>query len=257
MQELRIVACRGLLLGLVLLSATPLVRAQEKGGHGPAKEGAAHHSLKYEAIVKEAGEQEVEKVFDMTNPDQKAKLIDLLVTGRVEELKSNKTVDIFELSWELGLWTLVVFLLLLFILRKIAWGPMLEGLKKREANIRTALEEAKKAQEDSRRLQEEMTRQMASAQDRVKAVMDEARRSAQEAADAMIAKTKGEITAERQRLHREIEIARDQALEDISNRTADLATMIASKALGRTISLNDQDRLVQESIAELGPAKVR
>lgn len=264
MARLQTDLCRVLLVGFLLSNVAPLVYAQEKGAHGaekkahgPANHGEEHHSLKYEAIVKPEGEEEREMVFDMTNPQQKAQLMDFLAQGRVEELKTNKPVNIFELSWDLGLWTLVVFLLLLFILRKIAWGPMLEGLKKREANIKNALEEAKKAQEESRRLQEEMAKQMAGAQDRIKAVMDEARRSAQEAADEMITKAKGEITAERQRLHREVEIARDQALEDISSRAADLATLVASKALGRIVTMNDQERLVQESIAELGRAKVR
>src|SRR5260370_4063487 len=49
---------------------------------------------------------------------------------------------------DLALWTLVVFLLLFFVLSKYAWGPMLEGLKKREENIRSALEDAQRAREE-------------------------------------------------------------------------------------------------------------
>jgi F0F1-type ATP synthase membrane subunit b/b' len=67
----------------------------------------------------------------------------------------------------------------------------------------------------------------------------------------MMSKAKNEILADRQRLHREVSIARDQALEAISVHTAELATLVASKALGRGVVLEDQHRLIEEAIAGL------
>ena len=64
-------------------------------------------------------------------------------------------------------------------------------------------------------------------------------------------KAKGEILADRQRLHREVDLARDQALAAISVHTAELATLVASKALGRGVVLEDQHRLIEEAIAGL------
>src|SRR4051794_37392252 len=57
---------------------------------------------------------------------------------------------------DLGIWTLVVFLLLFFILAKYAWGPMLEGLKRREETIRGALDDAQRARDEAQRVHAEL-----------------------------------------------------------------------------------------------------
>jgi F-type H+-transporting ATPase subunit b len=128
---------------------------------------------------------------------------------------------------------------------------MLAGLQKREDSIKSALEEAKRSNEESHRLRSQMSAQMAEAQEKVKSVLDSARKDAQALADDLMSKAKGEILADRQRLHREVAIARDQALEAISVHTAELATLVASKALGRGVVLEDQHRLIEEAIAGL------
>jgi F-type H+-transporting ATPase subunit b len=134
---------------------------------------------------------------------------------------------------------------------------MLDGLRKREEGIKSAIDDAKRSNEESQKLRAEMAAQMAVADQKVKAVLDGARRDAQRVADDMVNKAKSEILADRQRLHNEVEIARDQALEQITIRTAELATLVAGKALGRNIELGDQHRLIEESIAELAQGKTR
>src|SRR5262249_18190411 len=57
---------------------------------------------------------------------------------------------------DLGIWTIVVFLILFFLLKKYAWGPMLTGLQKREENISTALEEAQKARDEAKKIRDDL-----------------------------------------------------------------------------------------------------
>src|SRR5205807_135020 len=72
---------------------------------------------------------------------------------------AKKEINIFEPRVDLGIWTIVVFLGLFFILKKYAWGPMIEGLQKREERIKGALEEAKKARDDALRIQAELQKE--------------------------------------------------------------------------------------------------
>src|SRR5207249_3975584 len=109
------------------------------------------------------------------------------------------------------------------ILRKVAWKPMLEGLHKREETIRGAMEQAHQAREEAKRLQEQFQHEMAQAHDKVRDIMDAARRDAQRTTEEMVAKARTDIQAERERLHKEIEMARDQALLEIWSQTAQLA----------------------------------
>src|SRR5438132_13953965 len=89
---------------------------------------------------------------------------------------------------------------------------------------------------------------------KVGAILDEAGGDAQRATDEMLGKARAEIQKERERLHREIGMARDQALQEIWNQTAQLATMISAKAIRRQLDADDHRRLVDEAIAELHQA---
>lgn len=152
---------------------------------------------------------------------------------------------------DLGIWTAVIFVLLLVVLGKYAWGPMLEALKKREDSIRLAVDEAKLAREEMKRVRAECQADIAKSHEQVAKMMDQARRDAQQLIDDMRAKGTADIQTERLRLRREIDLARDQALQEIWTQAAQLATLISAKALGRAVTPDDHTRLVDEALAEL------
>jgi F-type H+-transporting ATPase subunit b len=153
--------------------------------------------------------------------------------------------------YDLGIFTLIVFGLLCAILFKFAWPKISEGLAKREANIAAVRDEAVKAKQDAEETRAKLQADLASAQDRIRAMMDEARRDA----DALRAKEREagvkEAAAERDRAKREIESAKDAALADIYQQAVELATKLSSKTLARTVTADDHKRLLDESLAEL------
>jgi F-type H+-transporting ATPase subunit b len=165
--------------------------------------------------------------------------------------EAEKKPDILSPRFDLTLWTIVVFFLLLFILRKWAWGPMLEGLHNREGNIRQALDDAEQAKRETAALRQEMEAERSRAQEHVRQTIEQARRDAQRAADDVLAKAKADIQAERDRLKREMDSARDQAIKELWEQTALLATQVSSKAVGREMNLDDHRRLVEEALDEL------
>src|SRR5579884_2632049 len=63
--------------------------------------------------------------------------------------------SVFEGTLDMAIWTIVVFLFLVFVLGKYAWRPMIQGLEQRELSIRAAAEEARQAREEAQRLREE------------------------------------------------------------------------------------------------------
>jgi F-type H+-transporting ATPase subunit b len=86
-------------------------------------------------------------------------------------------------------------------------------------------------------------------------MLEEARRDAQNLAEEMKAKANQDIQAERARLRRELDIARDQALQELWNQAAQLATLISAKAIGRSLNEDDHRRLIDEALAEMGRAR--
>ena len=207
---------------------------------------------KGEVIGKEG--MPVERDFNLTKSDEKKELTELLQEGKVMQIAQEKDVNPLELKWDLGLWTLVVFALLYFFLKKLVWAPMLSGLQKREDNIHSAVQDAQKARDEAQRLRDQLQREVDHAQEKVRDILDEGRKHAQQTTDEMVAKARSEIQTERDRLRREIEMARDQALQELWKRTADLATMVSAKAIRRQLTPEDHRRLVDEALTELQSA---
>lgn len=161
--------------------------------------------------------------------------------------------------FDLGIWSIVVFILLYLVLRYVklpgasapAWVMMVEGLHKREHDIVSAKEEAEKAREEARTLREGFQAEKQKAQEESRTIVDTARRDAERLAAETTSRAKAEIQAERDRLRREIDTARDQALQGVWNQAAQLATLISAKVLQRSLSLEDHRRLVDQALAEL------
>jgi F-type H+-transporting ATPase subunit b len=165
--------------------------------------------------------------------------------------KEDQPFNPLEVFADLAIWTTVVFLLLFFILKRFAWGPMLEGLRKREETIRAAVEEAQRARQEAEKARAEFQQEMAKAQQQIPAIMAEAHKKADRLIEEMRAKATEEIAADRQRLRREVETAKDQALSEIWSQTAQLATLISAKAIRRELSAEDHRRLVDEAMDEM------
>lgn len=154
-------------------------------------------------------------------------------------------------QWDTGLWSIVVFLVLLVILGKWAWPPILEGLRKREQTILSSLEEAKSTRAEMEKLRADFQKDLAAAHQQIPALMEEARRDAESMSNEMRAAATAEIQAERQRLRNEVEMAKDQAIKEMWEQAAQLATLISAKAIGRALNEDDHRRLLDEAVGEL------
>jgi F-type H+-transporting ATPase subunit b len=162
--------------------------------------------------------------------------------------------NVFEGWIDLGIWTIVVFLGLLFVLKKYAWKPMLEGLEKREQDIRAAVEESKKAREEAHALQQQLETERVKGAEQVAKMLDDARKAADELVLKMKAEASAAIQTDRERLLREVSTARDQALKEMWDQAGQLATLVAGKAIRRQLTIEDQRRLVDEALNEMKQA---
>jgi F-type H+-transporting ATPase subunit b len=224
---------------------------------GPAQKHGKEH--KKEPVKIQVGyvkdDKHLEKTLDLTNKTDFGEFLTLLNEAHIHELELVKPPNPMAIYGDLALWTIVVFLLLYLILKKKAWGPILEGLQKREDNIREAAEEAKRAHAETQRVTAEFQAKMDQAYAEIPKLLDQARKDGQHLVEEMIAKAQADIQADRQRLRREIEMALDQALQEFTKYAANLATLISAKAIQRSLSLEVHQALVEESIGELRRAE--
>ena len=150
-----------------------------------------------------------------------------------------------------AIWTLVIFVLVIVVLGKFAWGPLLNALQKREQFIRNSLQEAKNDREAAEaRLQEYESRLQEATTEATK-IVEQGRQEADKAKARIEETARTEADKMLDRAKREIDLARQSAIKDLYATSAELATDIAGKVLKRELSSQDHERLIQESIEEL------
>ncbi len=151
--------------------------------------------------------------------------------------------------------TAVIFLLLLALLYKMAWGPILQGLQDRENRIKNDLEDAEAAARKANATLMEYQKKLADAAAEAQRQIEQARAEAQKVATQIRTEAEADIRGQRQRAIREIESAKQQALSDLYDQAATLSTQIAGRILQRELNEADHQALISESLAELTDGK--
>jgi len=149
----------------------------------------------------------------------------------------------------LMIWTIISFVILLLILKKFAWGPILAALDAREKGIKDNIESAKKAREEAEQSLTEYRRKMAEAQAEAAAVVSRARQEAERVREELLAKSKADAEAQVQKARRQIEMESQAAIAQIRGEVATLALTAAEKVIGKTLDPRDHQRLIEEGLS--------
>ena len=156
----------------------------------------------------------------------------------------------FNFTGDLTVWTAVIFLVVLLILWKAAWGPITQGLQKREQQIAAQIAEAQRSNQEAQRLLAEYDKKLAASQGEVRAIFDQARRDAEQVGRTMIEKAKEDAAAEGQRAIKQINAAAAAASKELAERSASLAVDLAGKILRAQLKPQDHARLIREAVSQ-------
>lgn len=153
--------------------------------------------------------------------------------------------------WQAG-FTIAVFVVLVLILSRTAFKPILTGLEKRESFIRDSLASAKRDREAAEARLKKYEEKLECARDEAAAILEEGRQSAETIRRRIEeeARRSGEQMIERAK--REIDNARDKALKAVYDESADMAATLAGTVLKRQMSPEEHQRLMLDALRELG-----
>jgi F-type H+-transporting ATPase subunit b len=154
-----------------------------------------------------------------------------------------------------AIWVIVIFVALLAILYPTAWKNVLAGLKKREQRIRTDIAEAEAARAKADATLKEYNTKLGAAEDRIREMLSQATADGEKLATSIRMKAQQEAEEIKERANKDIEAARDAALREIYEKTADLATNVAEKIIRRNLNAADQQDLVRQSLEQLQTVK--
>jgi len=156
---------------------------------------------------------------------------------------------------DLAIFTLITFGVFLFVLKKLAWKPMIEGLDKREGKIQAALADAEHARIKAQKLLDDHQHKLDRVQDQVREILAEARRDAEVTKNDIIATAQREAESSKNRALVEIQRAKDAALDELFDQMSGTVAKATQQVVGRSLTGADHERLIREALQEFSSRK--
>lgn len=153
----------------------------------------------------------------------------------------------------LYIWTIIIFLLLLFLLMKFAWKPLLAMLEKREDNIRHALLDAEKAREELANVKEDTEKLLSQARNESQAIVTAGKKNAERMKDEIIEKAQSKSDALLDEMKKQIQIEKERAIADVKAEVVNLSMEIAQKLIKKNLTKEDNLKLINDSLNSINP----
>ena len=151
----------------------------------------------------------------------------------------------------LFIWTIATFLVLLFLLQRFAWKPLLQALENRQEMIRKSLDDAEQAKTELQQVQEESNRIVGKARVDADAIIAASRTDATKLQEELRAKARAEADAIVKNAERQIQQQTDRSLVQIREEAVDLSLGIASKLIQRNLAKEDNDALIEDALKQI------
>jgi F-type H+-transporting ATPase subunit b len=151
----------------------------------------------------------------------------------------------------LMIWTIVCFLVVLYVLKRYAFGPIQQMIDTRRERIEQAITEADNAREEARNLLEEHRKLIGQAKSEAEEILAESRRVAQSQRDRVREETEEDRQRRLEETRRQIDQATVQALGQIRDEVGKLSLLAAEKITRKSLTSADQQRLIDEALAEI------
>ena len=174
------------------------------------------------------------------------------VTAHVEEAAGgghDEGPQVIDLSVPMFFWTLGTFLAMAYILKRIAWRPILEALDKRETYLRESVENAQKVEQELAAIDSQRQETIAGADEKAKDIVSRARKAGLEAERVINEKAKADATILMENAEREINAAHKKAQADLRRESVDLAITLAGKLVTENLD-SDKNRELTEKLIE-------
>ena len=154
------------------------------------------------------------------------------------------------LTPELGtyVWSLVIFLTVLFVLKKYAWNPLLDFLEEREKDIAESLEMAESAKTNLEKIKDESEKILNKAKKEGITIVSDSKLRAEESANKILDDAKAKSNEFLDDAKSKIEIEKKRAIKEIKEEVVDLSLELATKVLQRNVKDDDNNKFIKSSL---------
>jgi F-type H+-transporting ATPase subunit b len=153
------------------------------------------------------------------------------------------------------IWTIITFSIVVIILRKFAWNPIINALDERAEKIHGDIEKAEQSRKESEKALAEYNQKLISAKDEAIAIVSEANADATRLKNKMLQETQEELKAIKENSLKEIELAKSKALQEVQSHIVELSIAVASQVLKKNLSANDHAAFIKDEISNIKSVK--
>ena len=151
-------------------------------------------------------------------------------------------------------WSVVTFLLLLVVLKNVAWGPIIEALEKRESEIKDALSSAEKARENAAQASHEYEEMVKKARTEAQDIIAESKSTAERVREDIKNTADKEAREMLDKAQAQIDTEREKAVNEIKSIVVDFSIQAASKVIEKNLDSDDNKRIINDTIDGIGKA---
>ena len=160
----------------------------------------------------------------------------------------NSDTNPLTVSLDLAFFNGIVFIVLFVVLLKFAWGPIMEGLERRELSIANQIEEARVNAEKSAQQLAQYESKLAAAAEEAREIVATARKDADSARERILAEAQEAAQRERDRASAEIDTAKSAALQEIAQRSVEVALSLAGNLVRRQLNKDEHEQLIRDAL---------
>ena len=147
---------------------------------------------------------------------------------------------------------LITFIILLALITKFAWKPLMNVMQERETHIATEIDQAEQSNQEAQRLMKEANDELKSTRQNAQQIIDEAKDTAKSQQAELLQQAREEAARIKENARLEIEQEKDKAIQALQTQVGSLSVQIASKVIEKELSEDEQEKLINDYLDKVG-----
>jgi F-type H+-transporting ATPase subunit b len=160
--------------------------------------------------------------------------------------------DIYEIEWVNAVFQILAFLVLLMLLKKFAFGPIMDMMEKREQHVADEIASAEKNRKESEKYLAEQREAIQAAREEAKKIVENSKKMSEQQAEDVLANARKEAERMKQSALAEIHTEKEQAVSALREQVSTLSVLVATKVIEKELDEKEQERLIQDTLKEVG-----
>lgn len=160
-------------------------------------------------------------------------------------------LNLLDVNPGLVVWTLVTFLLVVFVLKKFAWDKILKALDDRTAGIQAEIEKAQTLRGDAEKALADYRKKIANSKDEALEIINEAKADATNLKNKMVDDANAEIRKLKEQSVKDIELAKAKAIQELQVQIAEMSVMIAGEILEKGLKKDEYQAFIDKELSKL------